>query len=101
VHWDEELARAVGVPDAYDYGPERVAWLGHLVTNWMGDHGVLRRLRVQVLRHNLIGDTTWCRGQVSGKRPDGVVEVAVRAENQRGETTAAGTAEVALSSRTP
>jgi len=31
------FARAVGVPGAYDYGPERVAWLGHLVTNWMGD----------------------------------------------------------------
>jgi acyl dehydratase len=99
VHWDEELARAVGVPDAYDYGPERVAWLGHLVTNWMGDQGVLRRLRVQVLRHNLIGDTTWCRGQVAGKRDDGVVEVTLRAENQRGETTAAGTAEVGLPRR--
>ncbi len=35
VHWDAELARAVGVPAPYDYGPERVAWLGHLVTNWM------------------------------------------------------------------
>src|SRR5438034_920342 len=39
VHWDEDLARAVGVPAPYDYGPERVAWLGHLVTNWMGDAG--------------------------------------------------------------
>ena len=35
----------VGVPGAYDYGPERVAWLGHLVTNWMGDAGFLRRLQ--------------------------------------------------------
>lgn len=96
VHWDAALARAVGVPDAYDYGPERVAWLGHLVTNWMGDAGVLRRLNVKVLRHNLIGDTTWCRGQVTGKRDDGVVELALRAENQRGETTAQGTAEVLL-----
>lgn len=96
VHWDEDLARAVGVPGAYDYGPERVAWLGHLVTNWMGDDGVLRRLNVQVLRHNLIGDTTWCRAQVTGKREDGVVELALRAENQRGETTASGTAEVLL-----
>jgi acyl dehydratase len=96
VHWEEDLARAVGVPGPYDYGPERVAWLGHLVTNWMGDQGVLRRLNVQVLRHNLIGDTTWCRGAVTGKREDGVVELALRAENQRGETTAAGTAEVWL-----
>jgi len=59
VHWDEAMAQAVGVPGAYDYGPERVAWLGHLVTNWMGDAGFLRRLNARVLRHDLIGDTTW------------------------------------------
>ncbi len=96
VHWDEALARAVGVPGPYDYGPERVAWLGHLVTNWMGDDAFLRRLNVQVLRHNLIGDTTWCRGEVTGKDEHGVVTLALRAENQRGETTAAGTADVVL-----
>ena len=99
VHWDEALARAVGVPGAYDYGPERVAWLGHLVTNWMGDRGALRRLNVQVQRHNLIGDTTWCRGTVSGKAAGGAVHLALAAVNQRGETTAAGAAEVLLPSR--
>ncbi len=67
VHWDEPFARAVGVPGAYDYGPERVAWLGHLVTNWMGDRGELRRLSAQVRRHNLIGDVTWCHGTVVSK----------------------------------
>ncbi|MEK7700483.1 MAG: MaoC family dehydratase N-terminal domain-containing protein, partial [candidate division NC10 bacterium] len=67
VHWDEPFARSVGVPGAYDYGPERVAWLGHLVTNWMGDEGLLWRLSLEVRRHNLIGDTTWCRGTVAAK----------------------------------
>jgi acyl dehydratase len=99
VHWDEPFAQAVGVPGAYDYGPERVAWLGHLVTNWMGDAGVLRRLNVQVQRHNLIGDTTWCRGEVTGKEDDGSVELRVRGVNQRGEVTAAGTATVVLPRR--
>jgi acyl dehydratase len=99
VHWDEAMARAVGVPGAYDYGPERVAWLGHLVTNWMGDTGFLRRLNVRVLRHNLIGDTTWCRGTVTGKEPGGIVHLALRADNQRGETTAAGSATVILPDR--
>jgi acyl dehydratase len=99
VHWDEAFARAVGVPGAYDYGPERVAWLGHLVTNWMGDAGTLTRLSAQVRRHNLIGDTTWCRGEVTGKDDGGVVHLALRAENQRGETTAAGTATVVLPRR--
>lgn len=102
VHWDDALARAVGVPAAYDYGPERVAWLGHLVTNWMGDAGFLARLRVEVRRHNLIGDTTWCRGRVTGKAVvDGRAEVTLElaAVNQRDETTAVGQAVVVLPRR--
>lgn len=99
VHWDEAMARAVGVPGAYDYGPERVAWLGHLVTNWMGNDGVLRRLNVQVLRHNLIGDTTWCRGEVTAREPGGLVQLSLHAHNQREETIAAGTATVRLPAR--
>jgi acyl dehydratase len=102
VHWDDALARAVGVPAAYDYGPERVAWLGHLVTNWMGDGGFLGRLRVEVRRHNLIGDTTWCRGRVTERAVvDGRAEVTLdlAAVNQRGETTAVGQAVVVLPRR--
>jgi acyl dehydratase len=102
VHWDEAFAREVGVPGAYDYGPERVAWLGHLMTNWMGDDGFLERLEVQVRRHNLLGDTTWCRGRVAGKARVGNearVTCEIRAENQRGEVTARGTAVVRLPAR--
>jgi acyl dehydratase len=99
VHWDESFARSVGVPGAYDYGPERVAWLGHLVTNWMGDTGILRRLSVQVRRHNLIGDTTWCRGTVVAKavvEGRGEVTLDLHAVNQRDEVTALGQATVVL-----
>ena len=102
VHWDEALARAVGVPGAYDYGPERVAWLGHVATNWMGDAGLLARLAVQVRRHNLIGDTTWCRGSVTSTAVvdgRGEVTVALTAVNQREETIAAGQALVVLPRR--
>jgi len=102
VHWDEAFARAVGVPGAYDYGPERVAWLGHLVTNWMGDDGMLTRLSVQVRRHNLIGDTTWCRGRVTSvaaRDGRGEVTVDLAAVNQREETIARGEATVVLPRR--
>jgi acyl dehydratase len=102
VHWDETLAQAVGVPGAYDYGPERVSWLGHLVTNWMGNDGFLKRLTVQVRRHNLIGDTTWCRGTVAAKtavEDRGEVTLDVAAVNQRGETTGRGQAIVILPRR--
>ena len=102
VHWDEDLARAVGVPAPYDYGPERVAWLGHLVTNWMGDDGFLARLNVQVRRHNLIGDTTWCRGRVAAKAvvdERGEVTLDLVAVNQRDETIAQGQAVLVLPRR--
>jgi acyl dehydratase len=102
VHWDSTLARKVGVPAAYDYGPERVAWLGSLVTNWMGDDALLRRLNVQVRRFNLIGDLTSCSGHVTDKEVvDGehLVHVDIQATDQRGETTATGTASVVLPTR--
>ncbi len=51
---------------------------------------------------NLIGDTTWCRGVVTGKSEDAgeaLAHLELRAVNQRGETTARGTATVALPRR--
>jgi hypothetical protein len=36
VHWEDELARLVGTPAAYDYGPERCSWMSHQLTNWIG-----------------------------------------------------------------
>jgi acyl dehydratase len=103
VHWDSDLARAVGVPAAYDYGPERISWLGHLMTNWIGDDGFLRRLNVQVRRHNIIGDLTTCDGRVVRKWVEGdahLVECEVWGDNQRGERTAVGAAVAELPSRT-
>jgi acyl dehydratase len=102
VHWDSELARAVGVPAAYDYGPERISWLGHLMTNWIGDDGFLKRLNVQVRKHNIIGDLTTCQGTVTRRWQDGgenLVEVTVHGLNQREEQTAVGTAVASLPSR--
>lgn len=102
VHWDQQFAREVGVPGAYDFGPERVAWLGHLMTDWMGDDGFLKRLNIQIRGHNMVGDATWCRGEVVCTRREGgqgVVECAVRAVNQHDRTTAVGTATVVLPCR--
>ena len=101
VHWDHDYARQAGVPFAYDYGPERISWLAHLLTNWMGDDGFLCQLNVQVRRFNMVGDLTTCHGTVTAKacHPSPRVHCDVWAENQRGERTAFGTATVELPSR--
>lgn len=102
VHWDSDLARRVGVPAAYDYGPERVSWMGHLMTNWIGDDGFLKELYVEIRHHNIMGDTTWCRGRVADKEiKDGehLVRCEIWADNQNGALTAKGYAVVSLASR--
>lgn len=100
VHWDPDLARRVGVPGAYDYGPERVSWMAHLVTDWIGDDGFLSSLDVQVRRHNLIGELVTCGGTVSAVDPDsGEVSLDLRAWNHDDEESARGSAVVVLPRR--
>jgi acyl dehydratase len=101
VHWDNDFARTVGVPAAYDFGPERIAWISHMLTDWMGDDGFLRRLHTQIRRHNPVGDAVWCSGTVTGKSiEDGrhLVQCEVIGRNQAGELSIKGYAEVELPS---
>ncbi len=98
-HTEEAMAREVGMPGGYDVGPQRISWLGQLVTNWIGDDGFMRMLDVKLRRPNIFGDVSWCRGTVTGKRvEDGVhlVDLELRVENQLAEVTATGQATVEL-----
>ena len=105
--WDASLikdsvAREFGFPFAHDTGTQRVCWLENMVTNWMGNLGFLSRLTVRLVQPNFIYDTTWCAGRVSGKalRDGGNhLDLEIWCQNQRGDTTATGTASVALVSR--
>ena len=101
-HFDKDLAQQVGVPDAYDFGSQRISCLSVLLTNWMGDDGFLWKLRAELRRFNLIGDTTWYMGRVVSKYIDGgkcCVDVECWGENQRGEVTTPGTATIILPSK--
>jgi acyl dehydratase len=95
-HWDAYFAAKSGLGTGYDFGPQRVAWAAHLVTDWMGDDGELKALDARVRRPNLLGDITWFDGKVCAKREHGLVDLEIVAINQNGETTLSATATVAL-----
>jgi len=103
VHWDTALARHVGVPEAYDYGPERVAWLATMLTNWIGDEGFLSELYCEIRRFNMVGDLTYGHGKVVSRdvrdARSGTIKLEIAARDQRGQTTAAGWAIVTLPRR--
>jgi acyl dehydratase len=102
-HFDDEIAHEIGMPGAYDQGWMRANWIGHLITNWCGDAGWVAELDVRLHQPNLVGDTTWCAGQVKAKTQidgDGYVEIDCWGETQRGERNVTGRALVRLPSRT-
>ena len=101
-HTEAKMAREVGMPGGYDVGPQRISWLGQLMTNWMGDDGFLRRLNVSIRRPNIFGDVSWCRANVVDKRlEDGahLIDLELLVINQLEETTAKGVATVELPPR--
>jgi acyl dehydratase len=101
-HLDEKAAKEVGLPGAYDFGSQRISYLSMLLTNWMGDDGFLWKLRAELRRFNMVGDTTWFKGKVTGKRIEEercCVDIECWGENQRGEITTPGKATVILPSR--
>lgn len=99
-HQDGDVAQEIGMPNAYDNGPQRCGWFAHAVTNWMGDRSFLHRLRIRLRRPDIFGDTVWIKGAVTDLRTEGaygVVEMDLHARNQLGEDVAEGWAAVLCS----
>jgi acyl dehydratase len=90
VHWDDNYARSVGAPRAYDYGMLRNAWVMQIVTDWMGDDAVLVGVDDRMRGFNTIGDLTRLEASVESidetcEWPE--VVIAVTCTNQRDELT--------------
>lgn len=99
-HQDSDVAREIGMPNAYDNGPQRCGWFGHAVTNWMGDSSFLSKLSVRLRRPDIFGDTVWIGGEVvnlAERDGLGVVGLQLTAVNQLQQTVATGEAEVLCS----
>jgi hypothetical protein len=68
----------------------------------MGDDGFLKKMYVELRRFNVVGDTTWCQGEITAKRIEGdekLVDMNIWGENQHHEVTTRGTATIRLPSR--
>jgi len=101
-HWDSYLAQQSGMARGYDFGAQRISWMSHLVTDWMGDDAFLTDLHVQLRRPNLLGDISWLTGKVTVKRKKDshtLVDLELTSTNQRNEVNTSGTATVRLPTR--
>lgn len=99
IHYDESYARSEGQPGVVVQGPMFGAYLAQMLQEWAGRGARLTRLTYSNRRPAFAGDALTCRGRVSAKRDEGVVDLEVWVENAAGEVCTPGTAVVVLPRR--
>ena len=73
-----------------------------MITNWMGDDAVIKRLRVEARLFNIQGDTTFIRGKVVRRYTKdrcALVDIDIQGVNQNGKLSTPAMATVMLPSR--
>jgi acyl dehydratase len=102
-HFDDELARSTGVPYAFQIGKYQETILAHVLTNWMGDDGLVKMVDIHLRRINIVGDMNWLKGRVVRKYfqdKEPLVDLEIWSENQDGVLITKAEATVRLVSRT-
>jgi len=84
IHWNERVAKAVGLPDVIAHGMYTMALAGRVVTQWAGDPAAVESYTVRFSRPVLVPDdetgaTLLVRAVVEEVREDGRVVVALTA----------------------
>lgn len=102
IHYDKDFAISAGLPGVVIHGPLKSAWLGQLLSDWIGENGAIKKYACTFRGMDLPGSPITCKGKVTNKYTDGdihYVECQIWIENSKGETTTPGAAVVVLPSR--
>lgn len=84
IHWNERVAKAVGLPNVIAHGMLTMATAGRVVTDWVGDPGRVLEYGVRFSRPVVVEDddkgaTLTVSGVVEDKNDDGTVVVGLTA----------------------
>lgn len=93
IHYDQDFARSVGLPGVILHGLLKAAFLGQLVTDWLGDRGTLKTFEVSYRGIDVPGKPYRCRGRIT-KVDGNAAELEVWGEDEVGQKTTLGTATV-------
>ena len=97
IHYDQDFARSVGLPGVILHGLLKAAFLGQLVTDWIGDRGMLKTFAVSYRGIDVPGKPYRCRGRIT-KVDGNAAELEVWGEDESGQKTTLGTATVEMAS---
>jgi acyl dehydratase len=95
IHYDQDYARSVGLPGVILHGLLKAAFLGQVVTDWLGERGTLKTLEVSYRGLDVPGRPYRCRGRVTSVA-GGRAEIEIWGEDPEGNRTTVGTAVVEM-----
>jgi acyl dehydratase len=95
IHYDQDFAHGVGLPGVIVHGLLKAAFLGQVVTDWLGGRGTLLSLDVSYRGIDVPGRPYRCRARVSGVEGRRVT-LEVWGEDPAGNRTTVGTATVQM-----
>jgi acyl dehydratase len=86
IHWNERIARSVGLPNVIAHGMFTMAQAGRYVTDWAGDAGALVEFGVRfsamvIVPDDATGATIEVSGTVEEKLDGNLVAVALTARS--------------------
>ena len=102
IHYDKDFAAGNGLDGVILHGALKNAFLGQLMTQWMGPEGTVKKLSCQYRGMDFPDQTITGKGMVTRKYQDqgqNLVDCDIWLENPTGEKTTPGKATVALPSR--
>jgi acyl dehydratase len=102
IHYDKDFAVANGLPGVIVHGWLTLAFLGQMITDWLGERGILVKLNGSYRGMNKVNEDIICNGKVVKKyMEDGkhYARIEIWAENPQGEKTVTGAAVIELPSR--
>lgn len=86
IHLDETFARSAGLPGVIAHGMLTMAFANQMITDWLGDRSLLKRLQGRFAGMVLPGDDVTCSGNVASKDNETRrVTINLVVTNQRGE----------------
>lgn len=101
IHWNERVAKSVGLPDVIAHGMLTMATAGRVVTDWAGDPGAVESYGVRfkapvVVPDDDTGATVVVEGTVEEKLDGGRVVVGITARVGEGDVLSGARAVVRL-----
>jgi acyl dehydratase len=102
IHYDKDFAQSQRLPGVIVHGQLMGCFLGQLITDWIGEEGMVHSFSCSYKGMSFPGETLTCKGKITNKYVEDnqrYVVCDIWVENPKGEKVVLGRATVTVPSR--